>query len=82
MKKTWFRVIGWGVAGGRAKRTPEEAWESALRGVPTRDVISYSARHYLRLVEGTTKAAVEAADVSQAAGRIRRGEWWTGAQWR
>jgi hypothetical protein len=82
MSKTWFCVIGWGGAGGVAKRDPESAWESALRGVPTRDMVSYCARHHLRLVEGTTRAAVEAADVSRAAGRNRRGEWWTGAAWR
>jgi hypothetical protein len=81
-KRTWFRVIGWGVAGGAAKRDPEEAWESALRGVPTWGIVSYCARHHLRLVEGTTRAAVEAANVSRAAGRDRRGKWWTGAAWR
>jgi hypothetical protein len=76
MSKTWYCVVGWGGAGGAAKRTPEAAWASALRGVPEWDIGSYRARHHLMLVEGTTRAAVESADVSRARGRHKRGEWW------
>jgi hypothetical protein len=81
MSYTWFCVIGTGGAGGAAKRDPEAAWDSALRGVPECDHGSYRARHHLRLVEGTTKAAVEAADVSRSHGRHKRGEWWMARSW-
>jgi len=70
-----------GRRGGAAKRTPEEAWASALRGVPEWDRGSYCARHHLRLVEGTTRLAVESADVSRTHGRFKRGEWWTAKSW-
>jgi hypothetical protein len=81
MKKTWFCVAGWGGAGGCAKRTPEEAWASPLRGVPEWDIGSYRRRHHLMLVEGTTRAAVEDADVSRTHGRYKRGEWWMAPSW-
>jgi hypothetical protein len=68
MRNNWFRVMGWGGAGGAAKRDPEAAWDSALRGVPEWDHGSYCARHHLMLVED--------ADVSRACGRFKTGEWW------
>jgi hypothetical protein len=72
----WFRVVGYGTNGGAAKRSAEAAWESALRAIPEWLHGSQTARFHLTLVEGTTRKAVESADVSRSNGRHRRGEWW------
>ena len=77
----WFRVIGSGLNGGPA-RSAEDAWTSyelAGRrdyGYRTCEQGTSRAAHSARLVAGTTRRAVESADIGEGSGACGRGMWW------
>lgn len=77
---TWFRVVGAGGLSGAAKRTPEEAWRSfdrvaMRRGWREDQLGSAAAAASAQLVAGTTRRAVQEADVSRVCGEVGRGAW-------
>jgi hypothetical protein len=78
----WYRVIGFGNFSGPARRSVEEAWESwentmkRRYGIGADEMGSAKNAGSCCLVEGTTRAAVEDADVSLTNGRFKKGEWW------
>lgn len=67
---TWFRFMGVDVYGrnGPARRSIAAAWSAYST--------AGHAAQPARLVRGTTRRAVESADVSVVRGRVGRGEWW------
>ena len=76
----WYRVIG--VVSGAVKRDPEAAWESFYRRAPECNGTYWNsnrgtavAANSARLIEATTKRAAQDADISQAGGRVGKGEW-------
>ena len=77
----WFRVIGSGLNGGPA-RSAEDAWTSyelagrRKYGYRACDQGTSRAAHSARLVAGTTRRAVESADISEGSGACGGGMWW------
>lgn len=75
----WFRVVGYGLSGS-AKKTPNEAWRSFYRaarraGWEEHDFLSAVAATSAMIVGGTTRRAVEDADVSRTSGTVGKGKW-------
>lgn len=77
----WWRVIGVGGHEGPARRSPREAeaaWERRMmaRGYQAHELGTAWRAGSCRLVAGTTRRAVEDADVSRLRGSVGNGEWW------
>ena len=60
----WYRVAGHG-KGGETRKTADEAWESALAGIPEYDRGEYVTAHTLILYAASTRRAADAACVSE-----------------
>ena len=59
----WFRVTGYG-HGGATRKTRDEAWESALAGVPGHKRGEFVSAHNLTLYAASTRPAANAACIS------------------
>lgn len=80
MKTIWYRYIGAGGHSGPARKTWEEAsdaWDKAMirKGYDASSLGTADAAGSCRMAAGTTKSAVEDADVSEYSGRNAHGKW-------
>ena len=72
----WYRVAGFGHGGGSTRKSPEEAWRSALKDFDESYHGTACAAHNLTLYAASTRRAADAACISVVWDTVGTGMFW------